>query len=276
MIDKSRITAAIWTWGTETREQMELAAREVTAIGYKSFESVKSAIHAYDMDLASYKEVLNRYDLKPASFYFHLPVKGAEETDVFPTLEKELDFVSRLDVKLVTLQATYYHPESPLSQTDMEYELALITRFAKIAATFGLTTNLHPHHNTWVMHENEIDYMLQNSDPKLVSFAPDTAHMIAGGCDPVKMVKKYAERVHFTHLKDIKSANITSEGLAPAGMEVYSDFCELGTGIVDFKSIFEILKGVNYTGPLCEELDIAPVSNAESAKNNYDFLVNNY
>ena len=62
-MDKSRITAAIWTWGTDKREQMVRAAKEVTEIGYRSFESVKSAIYAYDMDLTAYKEVLKKYCL---------------------------------------------------------------------------------------------------------------------------------------------------------------------------------------------------------------------
>ena len=57
MLDKTRITAAIWPWGTETREQMEQAAKDVTEIGYRSFESVKAAIYAYNLDLKAYKEV---------------------------------------------------------------------------------------------------------------------------------------------------------------------------------------------------------------------------
>jgi inosose dehydratase len=69
---------------------------------------------------------------------------------------------------------------------------------------------------------------------------------------------------------------VESQGLAKAGMEVYSNFCELGKGIVDFKSIFRILQDVGYDGPLCEELDRAPVSNAESAENNFRFLLENY
>ena len=58
---KSRITAAIWPWGTETREQMETAAAAVSKIGYENFESVKAAIYAYDLDLKAYKEVLDKY-----------------------------------------------------------------------------------------------------------------------------------------------------------------------------------------------------------------------
>ena len=82
--------------------------------------------------------------------------------------------------------------------------------------------------------------------------------------------------MNFIHLKDTKTAYPDSEGIAAAGMEVYSNFCELGQGIVDFRKVFDILKKAGYDGPLCEEIDIAPVSNKESALNNYNYIVANY
>lgn len=273
-MDTSRITAAIWPWGTETREQMEKAAKEVTAIGYRSFESVKAAIYAYDLNLKDYKEVLDRYNLKPVSFYFHLSNFGAEKS-VFENLEKELEFVAALNVKRICLQATGGRPEK-MTVDNKRFELELIENFARKTKEYGITSNLHPHHNTWVMYEDEIDNILQNLDESIISFAPDTAHMVAGNCDPVAVIRKYANRVNFTHFKDIKNDDLKSEGMASAGMEVYSNFCELGKGCVDFKSIFDILKSVNYDGPLCEELDKAPISNEISARNNYEYLVKNY
>ena len=130
MLDKSRITAAIWTWGTETREQMEQAAADVTQIGYQSFESVKAAIYAYDLNLEAYKEVLLKYDIKPVSFYFHLPPEGEEES-IFATLDKELDFIAELGVDRICLQATGGHPGfGNMSDAMLEKELILIEKFA--------------------------------------------------------------------------------------------------------------------------------------------------
>ena len=274
MLDKSRITAAIWPWGTSTRDQMEQAAKDVTEIGYRSFESVKAAIHAYELDLPAYKDVLDRYDLKPVSFYFHLPAFG-EEDSVFSSLDKELEFIAALGVERICLQATGGHP-GKLDEGQLEFELKLIEKFATRTKSFGITSNLHNHHGTWVMFENEIDNILQNLDSKLISFAPDTAHLVAGLCDPVKVIGKYADRVNFIHLKDIATQFVESAGIAPAGMEVYSNFCELGKGLVDFGKVFDILKSVGYNGPLCEELDQAPVTNKQSAKNNYDYIAANY
>jgi len=271
-MDKSRITAAIWPWGTETRAQMEEAAKAVTSIGYTQFESVKQAIYAYDLDLNAYEEVLKRYNLRPVSFYFHLPKYG-EEAGIFENFERELDFVARLGVKIICLQATSMHPgEGKMTKEFKQFELDLVGKFAEFTKKFGIRSNLHPHHNTWCMYEDEIDNLLQNLPNDVLSFAPDTAHLIAGKCDPVAVIRKYADRVNFTHLKDIKELTVQSEGFANAGMEVYSNFCELGTGIVDFDEVFKILKDVGYDGPLCEELDHAPISNEVSAQNNYRFL----
>jgi inosose dehydratase len=253
---------------------MEQAAREITEIGYASFESVKQAIYAYNLNLAAYKAVLEKYSLKADSFYFHLPAMG-EEGKFFKTLDRELEFVAALGVKRICLQGSWGRPDV-MDKTNMAAEASLIERFAKKTKSFGITTNIHNHHNTWVMYEDEIDYVLGNVDPAVLSFAPDTAHLVAGNCDPVEIIHKYAERVNFTHLKDIKSAEVKSEGVASAGVEVYSNFCELGQGCVDFRQVFDILKKAGYDGPLCEELDKAPVSNYESAKNNYAFILKNY
>jgi len=276
MLDKSRITAAIWTWGTETREQMVQAAIDVTDIGYRSFESVKAAIYAYNLDLVAYKKVLERFNLKPVSFYFHLPAAGQEDS-IFSTLDKELEFIAALGVDRICLQATGGRPEfDKMDESLLEYELKLVEKFARRTKSFGVMSNLHNHHNTWVMYENEIDNILKNLGADVIQFAPDTAHLVAGLCDPVKVIEKYADRVNFIHLKDTKTAYLDSAGIAAAGMEVYTNFCELGQGIVDFRKVFDILKAVGYDGPLCEELDRAPVGNKESALNNYNYIVANY
>jgi len=275
-MDKSKIAYAIWPWGTAKPEQMEKAAKEVTEVGYTQFESVKTAIYAFDLNLEAYKEVLNRYNLKPISFYFHLGNREAD-ADIFKNLEKELEFVAALDVKRVCLQGTSFRPDrsnpDDMPQEALDYELGIINKFANISKEFGITPCLHPHHNTWVMFEKEIDYMMANTDPKLVMFAPDTAHLIAANADPVKVIRKHADRVGFIHLKDFTyGAEIGSMGFSQSDVEVYSNFSELGKGNVDFPEVFRILDSVNYDGYYCIELDKAPSSNAESALNNLKYL----
>ena len=268
---KSQFTCAIWPWGTQTKEQAVQAAKDVTEIGYPAFESVKAAMYAYNLDHKEYKAMLDSYGLKAVSFYFHIPPIGEEEV-LFGNLEKELEFVKEMGVNIVTLQGTNGRPEV-MDDAARKANLDSMVKFATIAKKYGITTNVHPHVNTYFMYEDEVDFVMENTDPDLISLAPDTAHISAAGADPVKMIKKYIDRVKFIHLKDYKfGEGITSSGWVDNGVPVMTCYRELGKGTVDFPAILKILDDAGYEGPLCVELDKAPVSNVESAKNNFDYL----
>ena len=268
---KSQITYAIWPWGTQTREQAVEAARDVTSIGYKYFESVKGAMYAYDLDHKEYKRMLDSYGLQAVSFYFHIPDIGEEE-QLFGNLDNELEFAAAMGVKIVTLQGTHGRPEV-MDEAAKRANLDSMIKFATVAKKHGIQTNVHPHVNTYFMFEDEIDYVMENSDPELLYLAPDTAHIAAAGADPVKVIRKYADRVRFIHLKDYKFGDdVTDSGWVDSGVPIMTCFHELGKGTVDFPEIFKILESVNYTGPLCIELDKPPVSNIESAKRNLEYI----
>ncbi len=270
---KIQMCYATWPWGVKTKEEAIIAAKEVSEIGFKNFESVKNAIYAYDFDLNEYKNMLDSFGLTAKSFYFHLP-KAGEEATLFDTLEKELDFVSKLGVTLATLQGVNGRPEGDvMDEASKKYNLDMTLKFAEIAKKYGITTNVHPHTNTYFMYEDEIDYVLNNTDENLISFAPDTAHIAAAGGDPVEVIKRHAKRVKFTHLKDYRLGDeVTSKGWVDSGVPIMSCFHGLGVGTINFPEIFKILDEAGYTGPLCIELDKPPVSNFDSAKKNYDYL----
>ena len=269
---KSQLSYAIWPWGTETREQAVQAAKEITDIGYRSFESVKSCMYAYDMNAKEYKEMLDSFNLKAESFYFHIPQAGMEEENLFNTLEKELEFVAEMGVNRVTLQGTYGRPDK-FGIREHEYNLNNMVRFAEIAKKFDLQTNVHPHVFTYFMFEDDIHYVMQNTDPGLIHFAPDTAHIAAAGADPVKIIRQYADRVNFTHLKDFKMGDdVTDDGWVDSDVPIMTCFHALGDGHINFPEIIKILDSVNYTGPLCIELDKPPVSHKDSAKQSFEYL----
>ena len=199
---KSQLAYAIWPWGTETREEAILAAKEISEIGFTQFESVAQALYAYDFDLEGYKSMLDSYGLKPTSFYFSLR-QMTDEKEYFKKLAHDLEFVAKLGAKRATIQGVWGRPEGDvMDDASRKYNLDLTIKFAKLTKEFGIDTNAHPHINTYLMYEDEIDFLMQNTDPDLVHFAPDTAHIAAGGGDPVQIIRRYKDRVNFIHLKD--------------------------------------------------------------------------
>jgi len=272
-MNKAKIACAIWPWGLETKEQMIQALKDISEIGYTGFESVKAAINVFNGDANELKSVVDEFGVKPVSFYFH--IFGDEKEDI-EDLQRKMDFLAKLDVKRISLQANYIEGRKP-TEEELVKVLKTIEKIGVITKDYGVVPCIHPHHNTMVMHEDEIDFIMKNTDPEYIAFGPDTAHLAVGLCDPVKVMEKYAERIKFLHLKDYYFGEyVGSEGIGYENVNVYQNFRELGEGNIDFKKVFKVLKDVNYDGYMCTELDGSRFGNKISAEMNYKYVSDNY
>ena len=270
---KERIANAIWPWGVAKPEEMLVALEDSRRIGYKSFESVKQAIYCYDFDVSRFREVCESYGVLPVSFYFHMSDDWKADCASLP---RELEFVRAMGIRYCALQARYDpNPKLDLERTKAATEE--IREYARIASAAGLTLCLHPHIFTECMFEPQIDYMMQHLTEDEISMQPDTAHLLAAGCDPVAVIRRYAKRVGAMHLKDFDpNAVMETRTQDSISVEVYKCFTELGTGAVDFRSVFDILKDAGFDGYLINELDTSHYTNAISSEMNYKFVLENW
>lgn len=268
----SELCYAIWSWGTKTKEGTESAYRDVSKIGFSSVENVRHTIETYNRDVKEFSNLYEKYGIKSESFFFGLPFKG-NEVEFFKGLEKDLEFVAETGTKRITLQGTAGRPEGEMTEAEMAHNVRYITEFAKLAKNFDLTVGVHNHVNNYTMYANEIDYVMENTDPSLVHFVPDTGHMAAAGVNPAEFVKKYADRISFTHLKDYKMGDSNSfGGWSEDIIPVTRCFHPLGEGIINCREILDILTKCGYKEPLCVELDLAHPTHYDGAKSNYNYL----
>ena len=78
-------------------------------------------------------------------------------------------------------------------------------------------------------------YLLQNTDPALVSMEMDIGWVIAGGADPVAYLTKYPNRFRSVHIKDLKN-----EGIPNTNGKMVSAI--IGQGIVDWGKMLPAVK----------------------------------
>lgn len=265
----SQFAYAQWPWGTGSREQFIVSCRELSEVGYKYFESVKAFIDTFKASPDDFRAITAEYDVRPISFYFHLSDDRRFDVD---DLKAKIGFVADCGIKTITVQGKW--SPAPATEEDLVYTLGTINEYGAVCRSYGITPCIHPHHNTAVMYESDIDFVMGNTDPADIAFGPDTAHLAAGKCDPAAIFERYKERIRFTHLKDLKGA-LKSGGMQD-GVEVYSNFRELGEGDIDFSAIFKILKSVGYGGYLCGELDSSRTTNKESAAVTMKYLRENW
>ncbi|MBM3335435.1 TIM barrel protein [Candidatus Sumerlaeota bacterium] len=126
-----------------------------------------------------------------------------------------------------------------------------------MAARSGVQVAFHPHQGTLVYTPNDIDRLAGETDPNIIKFAFDTAHLAKSGGDPVALFKKYFTRIAHVHFKDMK----------------HGHFVELGRGDVPIQQIFNVLKYTGYDAWITVELDSTPYP-TESATVNRNYLRN--
>jgi inosose dehydratase len=266
---KAKLAYAIWPWGLKERQQMITAIKDIKEIGYKYYESVQSALDLFKDDLPAFRAITEEYQVYPVSFYFWL--RGDPKKDV-EGLKACLDLMADNKIKTISVQASGKRGGGATPE-ELSYVLKTVNEFGLITKPYGIMPCVHPHANTTIMFEKEIDFIMQNTDPTLVAFGPDTAHLMVSKCDPVEMFDRYAERIRFVHLKDVKKMKqAEGDGAKSAGFEIYSNFLELGEGDVNFTAVFKILERVKYDGFLTLELDSSRYGNKQSAEMNMKYM----
>jgi inosose dehydratase len=129
---------------------------------------------------------------------------------------------------------------------------ALLTEIGKRTAEIGIPVAYHNHVDTISEHPANLELVLDNSDPKYVWLLLDTAHAVAGGGDPARMIERYHDRLLFLHLKDVVDVPMTSK------MKYPFQWVELGRGKVDLPAVFAALDKVHFQGWAVVELDKVP------------------
>lgn len=105
---------------------------------------------------------------------------------------------------------------------------------------FGLTFCYHNHGYEFEKYEDGtlMDYIIQNTDPKYVSFEIDILWTFFPGADPAALINKYPKRFKLMHLKDFRKGVV---GNLSGGTPVTNDVA-LGTGQLDLPAILKAAK----------------------------------
>ena len=98
---------------------------------------------------------------------------------------------------------------APTTLTDDEWT-ALNTGMSElgryIAETHGAVLVFHPHADSHVGTQDEIERFLDGTDPETVQLCLDTGHVAYCGADNLKLIRDYPDRIQYVHLKQVEPA----------------------------------------------------------------------
>jgi inosose dehydratase len=170
---------------------------------------------------------------------------------------------------LVLLDATYrdifsgqYHSLAQLDSVGWGRLVDKSNHAGRIAKDeFGLELTFHPHADTHVQLLSEVDRLMAETDPDVVSMCLDFGHFEYKGGDSVQLLRNHAARVKYLHLKNVDPV-VRERVLAqdiPFGKAVSMRiFCEPSIGVPDFQVVADLLGSFGYEGWATVEQDIYP------------------
>ena len=154
---------------------------------------------------------------------------------------------------------------APLNEAGWAVLVAAVHAIARVAHGQGIVPCFHPHAGTYVEFEPEIERLIDETDPELVSLCIDTGHCVYAGVDPVELYRRHAGRVAYFHLKDLRPEPLHAAPLSWEQAVAAGVFCPLGEGVVNFETLRDALEEHDFAGWATVEQDRLP-TDTESAE----------
>lgn len=131
----------------------------------------------------------------------------------------------------------------------------------RLAAEKDMIVAYHHHMGTGVQTMEEIDKLMEMTDPNYVYLLFDTGHLAFSGVDPAEVLRKYANRIKHVHLKDIRKEvleKVANERMSFLQAVREGVFTVPGDGMIDFETLFKILEETSYSGWFVVEAEQDP------------------
>lgn len=136
-----------------------------------------------------------------------------------------------------------------------------MNRLGDIANSMGIKLVYHHHMGTVVQTAEEIDRMMDMTDPDKFALLYDTGHLAYCGQDYLAVLKKYAKRIAHVHLKDVRPEvveKVKKEKLSFLQGVRAGAFTVPGDGSIDFAPVFDELDKSGYEGWMIVEAEQDP------------------
>lgn len=226
-------------------------------------------------DVSEYRRALEGVGLAPAPGYFSAPLCEASELEV--TLARARSFaVGQRALGLTeACLADDLHPErvrtgpgaheSPSGER-LKAAVLAVARIAEVWREAGLTACVHNHVGTYVENAEEIDAVLEGTEPDLVRFCPDTGHLAWAGIEPVEALRRHRDRIGLVHVKDLRAAVLargSALGWGYGGFVRAGLWAEPGLGDLDLDGVMAELDG--YDRWVIVEVDQTPAASARDS-----------
>jgi inosose dehydratase len=253
-------TGITWGFGAEGAAQ---AIHDVGSLGYEGYESFGEVIEAWEPK-GGIKRLLDTAGVPLISAYCNVnltdPTKQKDEVE---KIVRWAELIQKCGGVTAVVGPNAVQRSSYDFGASKGNIVSALNEMCKAVTGVGVTAALHPHTGTCIQIRDEVYAVLDAVDTRYVKFAPDVGQLAKGGSDPVKIVKDFLPLIRHVHLKDWN------------GGPYWSEYCPLGQGKVDLRTVLDVLEHAQELKIVMVELDPspdAPMTPLETARTSKEYL----
>ena len=226
----------------------------------------------YPSDPKILKEALDLRGLQICNRWFSSFILTKPWQEVEIDFRKNCEFLKAMGAKRIGASEQSYSIQGQIDTPVFEKKYVMndeewkkfadgLNKLGKIAQEYGITLVYHHHMGTVVQTAEEVDKMMELTDPSLLYLLFDSGHLAYCGQDYMAVLKKYAKRIKHVHLKDIRPEivkKVKDEHKSFLQGVRMGAFTVPGDGCIDFKPIFDVLNEAGYEGWMLVEAEQDP------------------
>jgi len=249
------------------RVQSELAKNDLTIIAGTIFDDLVSE--------SNFENLLQQVD-DICSLITKLPIAPKEDGQKFPT-----PYLVIIDWGHDERDYNAGHPDRAPRLSEQEWRRMMnhIRALSERAGKYGVRAVIHPHAGGYIEFEDEIKQLLEDIPYEIAGLCLDTGHLYYSKMDPEQWLRDYQDRLDYIHFKDINLEiyhQVMDEHIRFFDACAKGVMCPIGQGIIDYNSIYSLLKEINYHGYITIEQERDPRNSDTSlrdVKQSIDYLV---
>lgn len=156
---------------------------------------------------------------------------------------------------------------SQMSDDDWKLTADFLNRRGAVLRSAGLSLGYHNHNVEFFPTGGKagLEILLENTDPKLVSFEMDAGWVAAAGVDPARLLERHSGRFRLMHVKDIKASTKRNYAMR-------MDPATLGGGVIDWAKLLPLAYGSGVRQFIIEREPPFSQPRIEAAKLDFEYL----
>ncbi|MBB2145606.1 TIM barrel protein [Pedobacter sp. LMG 31464] len=264
----SKIGIQLFTLREQLTANLEETIIKVAKIGYNQVETYYGYPGKYEvkgfwgLEAKYFSNLLKANKLTSPSGHYNTTEFLATGKDTL--LKTYIETAATVGQKYFVIPALPTDIRTAGSLDDYKKMAARFNEVAELCSKSNIKLAYHNHNFEFKDQGNGVtgyDILLKETDPKLVSFELDLFWAINAGLNPLEMFKKNPGRFTMFHVKDMDKQD-------------KSVFAEVGSGRIDFKSIFaeSKLAGLAY---IFTEQDVIKKDVYQSITESYNYIKKN-